>query len=52
LVPKQGRYDVIFFVDIPKNDIHNMKTPIKIEVLHNDEIVESVKTNFLGPAQD
>jgi cytochrome c oxidase accessory protein FixG len=52
LVPKQGRYDVVFFVDIPENEIHSMKTPIKIQVIHNSELVESVKTNFLGPAQD
>ncbi len=50
-LPMQGRADAVFFLDIPKNKVTEMKTPIKIEVYNKTELVETVKTNFLGPIQ-
>ena len=50
-VPMQGRADAVFFLDVPKNKITAMKTPLKIEVYNGNVLVETVKTNFLGPAE-
>jgi len=50
-LPMQGRVDAVFFLDIPKNKVTEMKTPIKIEIYSKNELIETVKTNFLGPIQ-
>jgi cytochrome c oxidase accessory protein FixG len=50
-VPMQGRADAVFFLDIPKKQILDIKTPLKIEVYNGTKLVETVKTNFLGPAE-
>ncbi|CAH0995487.1 hypothetical protein EMA8858_01610 [Emticicia aquatica] len=50
-VPMQGRADAVFFLDMPKEAIKAIKTPLKIEVYNGNVLVETVKTNFLGPAE-
>lgn len=50
-VKEGGKADVVFFVDIPRKDIHKTKTPIKIEVYEGSNLLETVKTNFMGPTQ-
>lgn len=50
-VPMQGRVDAVFFLDIPKKQIIDIKTLLKIEVYNGTILVETVKTNFLGPAE-
>jgi polyferredoxin len=50
-VPMQGRADAVFFLDIPQKNITDIKTPLKIEVYNGTTLVETVKTNFLGPAE-
>lgn len=42
-------FEGVFFVTIPKDDLHDPKTPIIIDVYQNGEVVETTKTNFLGP---
>ncbi|MGD1840878.1 MAG: cytochrome c oxidase accessory protein CcoG [Thermonemataceae bacterium] len=43
------KVDLIFFVDIPKKQLQEMKTPIQIEVYKEGKLIETAKTNFLGP---
>jgi polyferredoxin len=50
-VPMQGRADAVFFLDIPKKQIIDIKTPLNIEVYNGTILVETIKTNFLGPAE-
>jgi hypothetical protein len=38
-------------LDIPKKQIIDIKTPLKIEVYKGTKLVETIKTNFLGPAE-
>ncbi len=40
-----------FLVDIPPSELDGLKTRIVIEVWSGDELMETVRTNFLGPAQ-
>jgi len=47
----QGRADAVFFLDIPKKQIIDIKTPLNIEVYNGTILVETIKTNFLGPAE-
>ncbi len=50
-VPMQGRADAVFFLDIPKKQIIDIKTPLNIEVYNGTTLVETIKTNFLGPEE-
>ncbi|NBA85915.1 cytochrome c oxidase accessory protein CcoG [Emticicia sp. CRIBPO] len=50
-LPKQGRTEIIFFLDMDKKDIKQIKTPLKIEVYQGNKLIETIKTNFLGPEQ-
>lgn len=51
-VNKGAKTEVVFFVDIPKNKIKNVKTPIKIEVFEGEKLLETIKTNFMGPVEN
>ncbi len=48
-VEPSGRTEVVFFLEMPQNQIKNRKTKLEIEVIENQIILESKKTNFLGP---
>ncbi|MFC3810494.1 cytochrome c oxidase accessory protein CcoG [Lacihabitans lacunae] len=41
--------EVVFFVEYPEDRIKSRKTKIEIDVKENKEIIETVKTNFMGP---
>ncbi len=49
LVPHNGRYETVFFIEIPKEELYTPNNSIVIEVLSNGEILEEVTTNFMGP---
>lgn len=38
-----------FFLLIPAKAIAQRKTVVKLQVLHNGELINTIKTNFLGP---
>ena len=38
-----------FFIEIPKSEILKRNTAIKVGVYHNNDKIQTVKTNFLGP---
>jgi cytochrome c oxidase accessory protein FixG len=48
-VPPGGRVEVVFFVDYPKAKIRKRKNVIKIDVINDKILLETIKTNFLGP---
>lgn len=39
-----------FFVNLPIDELHGVKTPLKIGVYSGDRKLETVKTSFMGPA--
>jgi len=49
IVPKDGRFETVFFIEIPREELYSTNNSIVIEVLSNDEILEEVTTNFMGP---
>ena len=49
LVPKNGRYETVFFIEIPKEELYNPNNSIVIEVLSNNVVLEDITTNFMGP---
>jgi len=48
-IGSNSTYEAIYFLTIPKEHLHNAKTPIIIDVYQNGKVVETTKTNFLGP---
>lgn len=42
-------FEAVFFVVIPREDVHDAKTPIIIDVYNGGELANTTKTNFLGP---
>ena len=49
LVPANGMVNGVYFVEIPATQISEVKTPITLGVYKGGELIEKVKTNFLGP---
>ncbi len=46
---KSGQASGSFFIVLEKDDLHGQKNPIFIEVYADGELIEKVKTNFMGP---
>ncbi len=49
LVPSNGLAEGVYFIKMPKDRIKSASMNLKIGVYRNGEIVETVKTKFLGP---
>ncbi len=49
MVPASGSTDGIFFIDLPRESVQSTKTGIVIELVKDGEVIDEVKTNFLGP---
>lgn len=50
-IPKGGKIEGAFFVEMPKDQIKGRKTPIVIEVYSNGKKIDAVETNFMGPGR-
>jgi cytochrome c oxidase accessory protein FixG len=48
-VPSNENLKGVFFIELPKASLTKTKTNLIIEVLVNGEVIDEVKTNFLGP---
>ncbi len=48
-VERQGQQDGVLFIRIHEADITGTKTPVVIGVYEGDRLIETVKTNFIGP---
>lgn len=49
VIPKGGSAEAVFFIELPKQTITEAKTTLKIGVYSRGKLVETAKTNFLGP---
>lgn len=50
-IPKGSKIEGAFFVELPEDQILGRKTPIKIEVISNGKVIDTVTTNFMGPSK-
>jgi hypothetical protein len=48
---KGGSTEGVLFIVVNTNDITQYTTDIKVNVLHDGKVLETVKTSFLGPIQ-
>lgn len=49
LIPKQGQAEGAFFIEMPRSELKRKKTTIKVEIFHNDKLLDEVSVSFLGP---
>ena len=50
-VPSNGMTEGVYFVEIPESQIASTKTSLKLGIFRDDELLEEVSTNFLGPVK-
>ena len=48
-IPKSGKIEGAFFVEMPSEQLTGRKTPIRIEIISGGKIIDEVETNFMGP---
>lgn len=51
-VKEQGEGSGSFFIILPRNIIHERKTPLRIGIYSNNQKIDMVSTNFLGPVSE
>lgn len=49
-VPSAANLESVFFIELPKALLQGSSNKIVIEVYNNEELIDEVKTNFLGPS--
>ncbi len=51
-IPANESLEGVFFIEMPRDQIREVKTTVTIEILNeNNEVIDRVKTNFLGPLE-
>ena len=50
-VQPQGMTESVLFILLDKSSITQMKTEIEVGIFSNGELIETVSTNFMGPAK-
>jgi len=43
------RIDGVFFIEMARRDIQQMKTSIEVELIADGEVIDEISTNFVGP---
>jgi cytochrome c oxidase accessory protein FixG len=49
IIPASGTVDGVFFIEIPRSALTEMKMRLIVQIINNGEVVDEVKTNFMGP---
>ncbi len=50
-IPKGGKIEGAFFVEMPVDQLDGRKTSIVIEVISNGKKIDEIETNFMGPGK-
>jgi len=49
VVEAGSRLDAVFFIEMARKDIKQMKTAIEVELIAEGEVIDEISTNFVGP---
>lgn len=49
LLDPGSRFDAVFFIEMARKDITQMKTDIEVEIFIDDDLMDEVSTSFVGP---
>jgi len=50
-IPKSGKIEGAFFVEMPMDVLQGRKTPIQINIISDGKKIDEVVTNFMGPGK-
>ena len=50
-IPKGGKVEGVFFIEMPTDPLIGRKTPLHINIISNGKKIDDVETNFMGPAK-
>jgi cytochrome c oxidase accessory protein FixG len=48
-LPGNSTMESVFFIALPKESLQGAKTPVVLEIIRDGEVIETAKSNFLGP---
>ncbi|MEM6299678.1 MAG: cytochrome c oxidase accessory protein CcoG [Bacteroidota bacterium] len=48
-VEEEGMFSGAFFIEMPKSELEGLRNEVRVEVLSNGELIETVKANFMAP---
>jgi cytochrome c oxidase accessory protein FixG len=51
-ISKGGSVKTVFFIIVPSSRIHTAKTDIKLQLISDHKIIQTVSTTFVGPIND
>ena len=51
VIAPDGVVESAFFVDIPRAQLYSSSTMVQIEILHGNDVLETITTSFSGPVQ-
>jgi len=43
-------FKTMFFITLPEKAVHQTNTPLTLDVLSGNEVMDQIETNFLGPS--
>lgn len=49
VVPATGNMESVYFIELPREEIRGTTTRLVIELYKDDQLIDEIKTNFLGP---
>ncbi|MBS1487217.1 MAG: cytochrome c oxidase accessory protein CcoG [Bacteroidetes bacterium] len=49
IIPAEGMLKRVYFIEIPEQDITNAKMLVKLNVIQDGEVIQTVKAKFIGP---
>jgi hypothetical protein len=52
VIAKSGTEKTVFFVMLPASQIRNAKTKIRLQLIVDHQVIQTVSTNFIGPIND
>ncbi|MEQ1746295.1 MAG: cytochrome c oxidase accessory protein CcoG [Saprospiraceae bacterium] len=50
-IPKGGKIEGAFFVEMPESRLTGRKVPIRLEIVSNGATIDAVETSFMGPGK-
>ncbi|QHT68862.1 4Fe-4S binding protein [Rhodocytophaga rosea] len=51
MIPESASAEVVCFIELPKSEIHSVKTTLEIGIYSNGTLLKRIKTSFVGPVQ-
>jgi hypothetical protein len=51
-VPKNHVAEGVFFINMESDKLNGRKTPLTVDVISDNKVIDQVNTNFMGPGKE